>query len=274
MRLKAPPLAPCRPATGLQNIRAMVRMGCCRPLRGHALRDPLGTSQSHRHLAGWPAGHRVGASGRSSQLPPLVPLCRVPGQGQQPFSTELSVHSTATKRAFVPNRKNKRQRQLCVSLQACTAGLERETSFPRRPVCPSGCNHRCVHTATQRRSCVVFEFPGMWQGAHHTHGTHPHTHTQNATNCCPAQQGCESRAATARGLRKTSDQPAPSGAITLLFFFSRGATQVPGHIVLSRAHGPFLRRTLGSIRERPIPKKSVLPFSPSSFSLFPCNCHN
>lgn len=46
----------------------------------------------------------------------------------------------------------------------------------------------------------------VWQGAHHTHGTHPRTHTQTPTNCCPAQQGCESRATTARGPRKASDR--------------------------------------------------------------------
>ena len=163
-------------------------MGCCRPLWGHALGGPLGTCPSHRYLAGWPAGRSAGAWGRSSQLPTLIPFYRIPGQGQQPFGTELSVHSTATERAFVRNRKNERQRQLCVSLQTCTAGLERETSFPKRPVCLSDCNHRCGHTVTQHGSSVVFEFPRVWQGAYRTYSTHPHTCTQTPTHCSRASR--------------------------------------------------------------------------------------
>lgn len=199
-----------------------------------------------QHSAVTPAAGRLaaeqgrGAAGRSRQLPrpKLIPFCGVPVQGQQPCGTELSVHSTATKRPFVPYRKNKQQRQLCVSLQAHTAGLERETSFPKRPVCPSGYNHRCGSTATQCRSRVLCEFPYVWQGACHTHCTHPQAHTQNPVSCCPAQQGCESMSQLQGALGRHPTGPA--GAITLFFLFSAGATKGPRSHLLFGAYSPLL----------------------------------
>lgn len=119
-----------------------------------------GASLPHGYTAGCPRGW---AGPRSfwwkQRLPSLSPVCRIPGQAQQPFSTELFVHSTAAERAFVPTQEGQMTKAI-VCLLADPHSLGRETSS-RGQRC-----HKCDHTASQVGSRVGSGFPRVWQGAH------------------------------------------------------------------------------------------------------------
>lgn len=61
----------------------------------------------------------------------LIPVCRIPGQGQAAVGSELFVHSTATERAFVYIQEGQTTKAIVCLLTALHSRLGKRNFFPQ-----------------------------------------------------------------------------------------------------------------------------------------------